>query len=76
MSAAAEIRAKLSLCGRCKNCKIIVWGRKAELKKSATLIKDSEIGSYFTVRCNWLKTAVIEPIYLETCEGRQAFEEK
>lgn len=42
MSATAEIRAKLPLCGRCKNCKILVWTKEAknsELKPSATIIK-------------------------------------
>jgi hypothetical protein len=78
MSATAEIRSKLPLCGRCKNCKVIVWGKEAknsELKTSATIIKNSDAGNYFTIRCNWLKTAVIEPFFLENCEGRQGFED-
>ena len=48
MNATAEIRAKLPLCGRCKNCKIIVWGKEAknsELKTSATIIKNSDAGN-------------------------------
>lgn len=46
MSATAEIRSKLPLCGRCKNCKVIVWGKEAknsELKTSATIIKNSDV---------------------------------
>ena len=78
MSATAEIRSKLPLCGRCKNCKVIVWRKKnknSELKASATIIKNSDASNYFTIRCNWLKTAVIEPFFLENCEGRQGFED-
>ena len=78
MSATAEIRSKLPLCGRCMNCKVIVWGKEAknsELKASATTIKNSDAGNYFTIRCNWLKPAVIEPFFLENCEGRQGFED-
>jgi hypothetical protein len=54
-----------------------VWGKEAknsELKASATIIKNSDAGNYFTIR-NWLKTAVIEPFFLENCEGRQGFED-
>ena len=73
MGFGAEIREKLPLCGRCVNCKLLIWNDKAELKTTQTLIKFKNLESsfYYTVRCSWLKIPVSEPEFLETCEGRQ-----
>lgn len=73
MRIGAEIREKLPLCGRCANCKVLIWNERAELKSSQTLIKFKSIDSsyYYTVRCSWLKSPVSEPQCLEICEGRQ-----
>ena len=73
MGIASEIREKLPLCGRCINCKLLIWNDKAELKTSQTLIKFKNLDSsyYYTVRCSWLKSPVSEPQFLDTCEGRQ-----
>ena len=52
MGIASEIREKLPLCGRCINCKLLIWNDKAELKNSQTLIKFKNLDSsyYYTVR--------------------------
>ena len=73
MGIASEIREKLPLCGRCINCKLLIWNDKAELKTSQTLIKFKKLDSsyYYTVRCSWLKSPVSEPQFLDTCEGKQ-----
>lgn len=73
MGIASEIREKLSLCGRCFNCKLLIWNDKAELKPTQNLIKfrSSEASFYYTVRCSWLKSPVSEPQFLDTCEGKQ-----
>ena len=73
MGIASEIRSSLPLCGRCINCKLLIWNDKAELKPTQNLIKfrSSEASFYYTVRCSWLKIPVSEPEFLETCEGRQ-----
>ena len=73
MGIASEIRSSLSLCGRCINCKLLIWNDKAELKPTQNLIKfrSSEASFYYTVRCSWLKSPVSEPQFLDTCEGKQ-----
>ena len=73
MGIASEIREKLPLCGRCINCKLLIWNDKAELKTNQTLIKFKNLESsyYYTVRCSWLKSPVSEPQFLDTCEGKQ-----
>lgn len=73
MGIGTEIREKLPLCGRCANCKVLIWNERAELKSSQTLTKFKSIDSsyYYTVRCSWLKSPVSEPQCLEICEGRQ-----
>ena len=73
MSIASEIRSKLPLCGRCINCKLLIWNDKAELKSTQNLIKfrSSDASFYYTVRCSWLKSPVSEPQFLDTCEGKQ-----
>lgn len=73
MGIGAEIREKLPLCGRCVNCKLLIWNEKSELKTSQTLIKFKSLESsyFYTVRCSWLKSPVSEPQLLEVCEGRQ-----
>ena len=73
MGIASEIRSSLSLCGRCINCKLLIWNDKAELKPTQNLIKfrSSDASFYYTVRCSWLKSPVSEPQFLEICEGKQ-----
>ena len=73
MGIASEIRSSLPLCGRCINCKLLIWNDKAELKSTQNLIKFKSIESsyYYTVRCSWLKSPVAEPQFLDVCEGRQ-----
>ncbi|MDA3321115.1 MULTISPECIES: hypothetical protein [Acinetobacter] len=73
MGVASDIREKLPLCGRCVNCKLLIWNEKSELKTSQTLIKFKSLESsyFYTVRCSWLKSPVSEPQFLEVCEGRQ-----
>ena len=73
MGIASEIRSSLSLCGRCVNCKLLIWNDKAELKPTQNLIKfrSSDASFYYTVRCSWLKSPVSEPQFLDVCEGRQ-----
>ena len=72
MGIASEIREKLPLCGRCINCKLLIWNDKAELKPTQNFIKfrSSEASFYYTVRCSWLKSPVSEPQFLDTCEGK------
>lgn len=74
MNIGAEIREKLTVCGRCINCKLIIWDGKAELKTAQNLIKFKILDSnfYYMVRCSWLKSPVFEPQFLENCEGKQA----
>lgn len=73
MGIASEIRSSLPLCGRCINCKLLIWNDKAELKPTQNLIKfrSSEASFYYTVRCSWLKSPVSEPQFLDICEGKQ-----
>ena len=73
MGIASEIRSSLPLCGRCINCKLLIWNDKAELKPTQNLIKfkGSDASFYYTVRCSWLKSPVSEPQFLDTCEGKQ-----
>jgi len=73
MGIASEIRSSLPLCGRCINCKLLIWTDKAELKSTQNLIKfrSSDSSFYYTVRCSWLKSPVSEPQFLDTCEGKQ-----
>jgi hypothetical protein len=73
MTIAAEIRAKLPICGRCINCKLVIWDSNAELKTAQNLIrfKELEQNFFYMVRCSWLKTPVFEPQYLMSCEGKQ-----
>jgi len=73
MGIASEIRSKLPLCGRCINCKLLIWSDKAELKPTHNLIKfrSLEASFYYTVRCSWLKSPVSEPQFLDICEGKQ-----
>ena len=74
MGIASEIRSSLPLCGRCINCKLLIWNDKAELKSTQNLIKfrSSDASFYYTVRCSWLKSPVSEPQFLDTCEGKQS----
>ena len=73
MGVASDIREKLPLCGRCVNCKLLIWNEKSELKTTQILIKFKSLESsyFYTVRCSWLKSPVSEPQFLEVCEGRQ-----
>ena len=73
MGIASEIRSSLPLCGRCINCKLLIWNDKAELKPTQNLIKfkGSDASFYYTVRCSWLKSPVSEPQFLDTCKGKQ-----
>ena len=73
MGIASGIRSCLPLCGRCINCKLLIWNDKAELKPTQNLIKfkGSDASFYYTVRCSWLKSPVSEPQFLDTCEGKQ-----
>ena len=73
MGVASEIRSSLPLCGRCINCKLLIWNDKSELKPTQNLIKfrSSDASFYYTVRCSWLKSPVSEPQFLDVCEGRQ-----
>ncbi|MCQ1048697.1 MULTISPECIES: hypothetical protein [Acinetobacter calcoaceticus/baumannii complex] len=73
MGVASDIREKIPLCGRCVNCKLLIWNEKSELKTTQILIKFKILESsyFYTVRCSWLKSPVSEPQFLEVCEGRQ-----
>ena len=73
MGISAEIRSKLLVCGRCINCKLVVWDGKAELKTAQNLIKFKTLDEnfYYMVRCSWLKTPIFEPQFLKNCEGKQ-----
>ena len=73
MGIASEIRSSLPLCGRCINCKLLIWNDKAELKPTQNLIKfkGSDASFYYTVRCSWLKSPVSEPQFLDTFEDKK-----
>lgn len=74
MNLGSEIRANLPECGDCINCKLIIWGNEADKKelRSQSFIELSDDNRYyFTVRCNWLKTVIQEPLYLKKCEGKK-----
>lgn len=69
-----EIRANLPECGDCMNCKLIIWGSKAdkkELRSQSSLTLSDDNRYYFTVRCNWLKTVIQESPHLQKCEGKK-----
>jgi len=70
----SEIRANLPECGNCINCKLIVWGNEAdkkELRSQSSIKLSNDNRYYFMVRCNWLKTVIQEPLYLQKCEGKK-----
>lgn len=74
MNLGSEIRASLPECGDCINCKLIVWGEEAdkkELRSQSSLNLTDDRRYYFTVRCNWLKTVIQEPLHLQKCEGKK-----
>ena len=74
MNLGSEIRASLPECGNCINCKLIVWGEEAdkkELRSQSSLNLSDDSRYYFTVRCNWLKTVIQEPLHLQKCEGKK-----
>lgn len=75
MGIAFEIREKLTVCGLCINCKLIIWDGKAELKTAQNLIKFKTLDEnfYYMVRCSWLKTPIFEPQFLKNCEGKQEY---
>ena len=62
MNLGSEIRASLPECGDCINCKLIIWSEKLS----------DDHRCYFTVRCNWLKMAIQEPLHLKKCEGKKS----
>lgn len=66
-----EIRDRLAVCGDCKNSKLIVWSGDAEFEKKGSVTRDRDTGKYYTLRCNWLKQAVLNPRHIERCEGKQ-----
>ena len=75
MNLGSEIRAYLSECGDCINCKLIVWNDEAdkkELRSQSSLNLSDDNRYYFTVRCNWIKTVIQEPLYLQKCEGKRS----
>lgn len=75
MNLGSEIRKNLPECGDCINCKLIIWGDEADKKalRSQNSIELSDDNRYyFTVRCNWLKTVIQEPLYLQKCEGKKS----
>ena len=51
MGIASEIRANLPTCGRCINCKLVIWDDKAELKTAQNLIKFKGWTKIFTIWC-------------------------
>lgn len=74
MNLGSEIRANLPECGDCINCKLIIWGNEAnkkELRSQSDLKLLDDSRYYFTVRCNWLKTVIQEPLHLQKCEGKK-----
>lgn len=73
MGIGSDIRAKLPLCGTCVNCKLIVWDDNVgdDDKKKLNKFKSSNGTQFYTVRCSWLKTQIIQPDSLQVCEGRQ-----
>jgi hypothetical protein len=73
MVIAEEIRARLPICGKCINCKLVIWNAEAELKTTPNLIrfKKLEQNFFYMVRCSWLKTPIFEPQFLTGCEGKQ-----
>jgi hypothetical protein len=75
MNLGSEIRASLPECGDCINCKLIIWSEKAEnknLRSQSSLKLSDDHRCYFTVRCNWLKMAIQEPLHLKKCEGKKS----
>jgi len=75
MNLGSVVRSKLPECGDCINCKLIIWSETAQSKnlRSQSSVKLSENSRcYFTVRCNWLKTVIEEPLYLQKCEGKKS----
>ena len=74
MNLGSEIRENLPECGDCINCKLIIWGNEAdkkELRSQSSIELSDDNRYYFTVRCNWLKTVIQEPLYLQRCEGEK-----
>lgn len=78
MGVAAEIRKKLPICGDCVNCKLVVWNNDAKTGdlNGASLIKLDDGERYnFTVRCNWLKSTMRQPLELIKCEGKRGYDQ-
>lgn len=78
MNVGSEIRAQLPICGDCVNCKLVVWSKDAktaEISGSSNVKLSDEQRYNFTVRCNWLKSTVREPMQLVKCEGKRAYNE-
>lgn len=73
MGIGSEIRSSLPLCGRCINCKLIVWDDNVsdDDKKKLNKFKGSTGNSFYMVRCSWLKNSIASPASLTTCEGKQ-----
>ena len=79
MGLGADVRAKLPLCGNCIKCKLQVSSTDdSEINKKGSVktISKLEQGVYFTVRCTWLKSAVLEPLSLAICEGKTSQKEE
>ncbi|MGE6409735.1 hypothetical protein [Psychrobacter sp. NPDC078761] len=74
MNLGSDIRENLPECGDCINCKLIIWSNEAdkkELRSQSSIDLSDDNRYYFTVRCNWLKTVIQEPLYLQKCEGKK-----
>ncbi len=70
-----EIRQDLKVCSDCKNCKLIVWDSNADkVSKRNEVTRHRETEYYYTLRCTWLKSAIIEPHKIIKCEGKESYE--
>jgi hypothetical protein len=52
---------------------LIVWDDNVgdDDKKKLNKFKGPDGTKFYTVRCSWLKTQIIQPDSLQVCEGRQ-----
>lgn len=78
MTPTQQIRAKLTECGDCVNCKLIVWNTQTDRKKLRMNehIEGQDYDTYhFRVQCNWLKGAVPSPLTVLKCEGKRSHSE-
>ena len=61
----------ITACGGSSSSSKTSEADKKELRSQSSLNLSDDKRYYFTVRCNWLKTVIQEPLHLQKCEGKK-----